>query len=162
MKILVYGAGVLGSILASRLYKAGIDVKILARGQRLQDIKNYGIILNNEYTGEQIIEKVPVVEEISPEDEYDFILVIMRKNQVSTILPILSRNRTPNIIFMGNNAKGSKEYAKALGKERVILGFPNAGGYRDGHVIQCIYSEKTPVTIGEIDGNLSLRLTGIL
>ena len=39
MRILIYGAGVIGSFYASRFAKAGLDVTILARGQRLK--KNY-------------------------------------------------------------------------------------------------------------------------
>ena len=38
MKILVYGAGVIGSIFASRLYSNVNDVCILARGNRLEEI----------------------------------------------------------------------------------------------------------------------------
>jgi len=34
MKILVYGAGVQGSVFAALLHEAGHDVKILARGRR--------------------------------------------------------------------------------------------------------------------------------
>ncbi len=35
MKILFYGAGVLGSLYAARLQESGQEVSILARGQRL-------------------------------------------------------------------------------------------------------------------------------
>ena len=37
MRILIYGAGVIGSFYASRFAKAGLDVTILARGQRLKE-----------------------------------------------------------------------------------------------------------------------------
>lgn len=47
MKVLVYGAGVLGSLYAARLRQAGEDVTILARGQRFQDIEKSGIILEH-------------------------------------------------------------------------------------------------------------------
>ena len=33
MRILIYGAGVIGSFYASRFVKAGLDVTVLARGQ---------------------------------------------------------------------------------------------------------------------------------
>ena len=39
MRILVYGAGPLGSLFAARLHAGGHQVTILARGQRLLDIK---------------------------------------------------------------------------------------------------------------------------
>lgn len=40
MRILIYGAGVIGSFYASRFAKAGLDVTILARGQRLKNYRN--------------------------------------------------------------------------------------------------------------------------
>ena len=45
MKILVYGAGNLGSLYAAKLKDAGHDVTILARGKRLHCIREHGILL---------------------------------------------------------------------------------------------------------------------
>lgn len=39
MRILIYGAGVIGSFYASRFAKAGLDVTVLARGQRLNMVQ---------------------------------------------------------------------------------------------------------------------------
>lgn len=39
MKLLIYGAGVIGSIFGARLALAGHDVTMLARGKRLAEIK---------------------------------------------------------------------------------------------------------------------------
>ncbi len=38
-KVLFFGAGVLGSVYAAKMYDAGIDVTVVARGKRLKDIK---------------------------------------------------------------------------------------------------------------------------
>ena len=40
MRILIYGAGVIGSFYASRFAKAGLDVTVLARGQRLKGTRS--------------------------------------------------------------------------------------------------------------------------
>lgn len=163
MKFLIFGAGVLGSYYASKFYAANMDISILARGQRLVDIKKYGIIIDNVFTGKQINQYVPVVESIKPDDNYDVVIVIMRKNQISPILPLLSQNEKINtIIFMGNNGKGPNEYIETLGSERVILGFPSAGGRREGHIIKLVASEKSSVTLGEINGSITLRLKQII
>lgn len=50
MKILIYGAGVIGSIFAGKLAIAGNDVTVLARGKRFDEIKKSGIILVNPKT----------------------------------------------------------------------------------------------------------------
>ena len=47
MKILVYGAGPLGSVFAAKLYQGGHDVSILARGKRLADLREHGVVIHN-------------------------------------------------------------------------------------------------------------------
>lgn len=47
MKILVYGAGVLGCNLARNLFHAGKDVTLLARGNWAEEIRKNGLRINN-------------------------------------------------------------------------------------------------------------------
>lgn len=163
MNILVYGAGVLGSLYAARLHEAGHEVALLARGQRLADLREHGVVLENAMTDERTVTHVPVVAALAPDDAYDLVLVVMRKNQVGAVLPILAANAaTPNVLFMMNNAAGSDVLVDALGEERVLLGFPGAGGERDGYVVRYIAQEGKPSPIiGEIDGTMSTRLLRI-
>jgi 2-dehydropantoate 2-reductase len=42
VKILVYGAGVQGRVYAGRLRQAGHEITVLARGQRLEEIRHGG------------------------------------------------------------------------------------------------------------------------
>ncbi|MEE9617151.1 MAG: 2-dehydropantoate 2-reductase N-terminal domain-containing protein, partial [Anaerolineae bacterium] len=93
MQILVYGAGPLGSLFAARLQEGGNAVSILARGQRLADLREYGIVLMDVMTKQQTITHVNVVERLMPDDAYDLVLVIMRKNNALDILPILAANQ---------------------------------------------------------------------
>ncbi|MFQ5935891.1 MAG: ketopantoate reductase family protein, partial [Acidiferrobacterales bacterium] len=51
MKILVYGAGVLGSLYAARLKEAGNDVAVLDRPKRLGFIRDHGILFEDVLTG---------------------------------------------------------------------------------------------------------------
>jgi 2-dehydropantoate 2-reductase len=162
MKILFYGAGVLGSLYAARLQEAGQEISILAREQRLADICKHGIVLEDGDTGQRTTTRVNVVDYLAPDDAYDLVVVLMRKNQVSAILPILAANQyTPNVLFMGNNAAGPDEMVEALGRERVLLGFARVGGYRKGHVIITKVASSGPTTIGELNGQSTLRLRQI-
>ena len=162
MRILVYGTGPLGSLFAARLQAAGHDVSILARGQRLADLREHGIVLEDALSGERTTTRVNIVEQLAPDDAYDLVVVLMRKNQVTAILPVLAANRrTSNILFMGNNVAGPAEYIDALGRERVLLGFGSAGGMRAGYVMRVIAERrgrKAAVTIGEVDGCITPRL----
>lgn len=44
MRILIYGAGVIGSLYAVLLKEAGYDTTIYARGHRLEDLRNQGLL----------------------------------------------------------------------------------------------------------------------
>ncbi|HEY1410532.1 MAG TPA: 2-dehydropantoate 2-reductase N-terminal domain-containing protein, partial [Rhodopila sp.] len=46
MKICIYGAGAIGGHLAARLYKAGADVSVIARGPHLAAIKANGLTVH--------------------------------------------------------------------------------------------------------------------
>ncbi|MBN1872652.1 MAG: ketopantoate reductase family protein [Anaerolineae bacterium] len=161
MKILIYGAGPLGSVFAAKLHQGGHEVSILARGQRLADLREHGVVLHDTTTGTWVTARVNVVETLAPDDVYDLILVIMRKNNALDILPILAANtKTPNVAFFMNNAAGPGAWVEALGKERVLIGFPSSAGYRDGHVVHCLTgNEQLPMSVpfGEVDGSIKER-----
>jgi ketopantoate reductase len=160
-KILVYGAGPLGSLFAARLQQGGNDVSILSRGQRLSDLRQHGIVLVDVQTQEQTVTRVNVVEELAPDDAYDLVLVIMRKNHALQILPVLAANQhTPNVLFLMNNAAGPGALVEALGPERVLIGFPNSAGYHQGHAVHYLSGtddDKAYVPFGEPDGRVTAR-----
>ena len=100
MKILFYGAGVMGSLYAARLQESGQDVSILARGQRLADIREHGIVLDDGATGQRTATRVNTVERLAPEDAYDLVVVPMPRNRVPAVLPVLLHravNRRPQL-----------------------------------------------------------------
>ncbi len=160
-RILVFGAGPLGSIFATQLQEAGHDVSVLARGQRLQDLREHGIVLLDAETGQRKVTRVNPVESLGREDYYDMVMVIMRKNQALEALPVLAENeRVPTFVFMMNNAAGPTRFIDALGEDRVMVGFPCPGGVREGHTIRALsVNERTswPLPIGEADGQMRER-----
>jgi 2-dehydropantoate 2-reductase len=159
VKILVYGAGVLGSLYGARLQAAGQDVTLLARGQRRADLQQHGVVLENVLTRQRSTTRVKVVEELAREDAYDWVMALMRKNQVRSILPILGAHRhTPNVAFLHNNAAGPKDMTAALGMHRVLLGFPGAGGTIEGPVVKYLLIPQQKTTLGELSGERTQRL----
>ncbi len=161
MKILVYGAGPFGSLFSQRLTEAGHDVYLLARGKRLDDLKEHGVVIEDQTTGVKTETRVPVVDELNESDHYDLVIVTMRKNQAIKILPVLAANKkVPTFLFMMNNAEGQKRLVEAVGKSRVLIGFPLPGGGRDGHVMRMISvnkRKKWTMPIGEVDGRITER-----
>ncbi|MBN2677444.1 MAG: hypothetical protein JXR32_05200, partial [Anaerolineaceae bacterium] len=64
--------------------------------------------------------------------------------------------------FLMNNAAGPDELVNALGKERVMMGFPSAAGFRRGYAMHYLAGGKPGkpvlIPIGEMDGSITPRL----
>jgi 2-dehydropantoate 2-reductase len=52
-RVLIYGAGVIGSVYAVRLAKAGFDVTLAARGERLEAIRSHGLRIRHAFLAEE-------------------------------------------------------------------------------------------------------------
>ena len=164
MKILVYGAGNIGCIYAAKLSNAGHDTTILARAHRKTHLEQHGIVLQGFGTGTESIVKIKTTDRLNPHDTYDLVLVVLPKQAVDEVLPILATNQnTPNVMFFGNNAAGDKAMIAALNRKRVLLGFPGAAGIKHGNAIRYLImsAREQPTTIGEIDGSKSTRILEI-
>ena len=158
MNVLFFGAGPLGTVYAHLLHESGADVSVLARGERFTWLRENGLVVHNEMTGERATSQVEVVDELAPDDPYDLVIVLVRKNRLGPILAQLARcDGVKNVLFMGNNATGFDDYLEHLTAEKVLFGFPGAGGGMRDQVVHFADREKPggkrrPVTIGEIDG----------
>ncbi len=163
MNTLIIGAGPLGGLYATLLHKAGKDVTLLARNNYYHFLKENGIVLVNEFTGEKTIDNLKLTNSLDGEDTYDLGIVIMRKNSIKKLLPDLAGMKNiRHFLFMGNNANGFDEYLNYLPEEKILFGFPGGGGSRMDHIVHYIDSEKPngkrmAVTLGEIDGTIKPR-----
>lgn len=167
MRFLIYGAGTIGSIFAGKLAIKGYDVTILARGKRFEQIVKDGIILQRADSTQSEVTRMKVIDTLQEDDVYDYILVTMQKTQVESILPALSKNKSPNIVFVVNNALGYGEWAAAVGENRLMVGFPSAGGERrEGRVYyfigRGILRAFQTTTFGEYHGKKTERLRKLI
>jgi len=163
MRTLMLGAGVIGSFNAARLKEAGQDITLLARGRRLQDLREQGVVLEDFRTGRRTTTQVPLVDRLGTDDAYDLAIVAVKTDQLSSTLPILAQNhRIPSVLFLGNNAAGPQKLIEALGRERVLLGMPNTGGTRVEHVVRYLWSRWFVVLFGELDDVVTPRTQAIV
>ncbi|WP_010233687.1 ketopantoate reductase family protein [Clostridium arbusti] len=58
VRILIYGAGAIGSIFGGKLAFSGVDITMLARGKRFEELKKNDIILKNVINGK--VERIKV------------------------------------------------------------------------------------------------------
>src|SRR3954469_16264214 len=88
MKLLVYGAGVLGSLLAVRMQDAGHDVSLVEGGERLASLRAHGVQLA-EGDG-PVLRRVPVPVVEHPDGGYELTAVLVRAHQVDAVLRSLA------------------------------------------------------------------------
>ncbi len=159
MNILVYGAGVIGSVYAARLQEAGYTVSLLARGGRAVSLRTHGILLEEASTGYRTTTPVSVVEHLAPTDRYDVVIVTVRLDQLESILPLLAANRhIPTVLFMLNNPDGMQRL-EMLEPHRVVFGFPALAGARQGDVIRYRVAPRVvSMTLGKDNGRVTPRI----
>ncbi len=149
MKILVFGAGVLGCNLARNLFRAGKDTTLLARGNWAEEIQKNGLRIKDKFSPRVSVSRIPVVTELKPENQCDVIFVVLRYTQLDSILETLRVNQTKNIVFVGNNVRASA-LAASLPEKNVLFAFVSSAGHRERDRVASIDLKK--ITIGQLAG----------
>ena len=147
MRILVFGAGVLGCNLARNLFRAGKDVTLLARGNWAEEIRTNGLRIKDKFSFRMSVSRIPVVTELKPEDRYDVIFAVLRCTQLDTILETLRENQTKNIVFVGNNVR-AEALAADLPEKNVLFAFASSAGHRERDHVASVDLKK--ITIGQL------------
>ena len=146
MKILIIGAGVLGSNLAHSI-KKGNDITILARNKTYQNLKNNGLIIKHKL-GKKTIDHFNIIEKLDENDYYDVIFVVSRFSSLDSIVPIIEKNNSKTIVFVGNNMSVEK-YMDIKNKNILFAFFMAAGKKYDGYINSICLNK---IEIGRVDG----------
>ena len=149
MRILIFGAGVLGCNLARNLFRAGKDVTLLARGKWAEEIRKNGLRIKNKFSPRMSVSRIPTVNGLAPEDLYDVICVVVRYTQIETVIDTLRANKTKNIVFVGNNVR-TEEIAALLPEKNVMFAFAVSAGHRESDHVASVDLHK--ITIGQLRG----------
>ena len=124
MRILIYGAGVIGCLYATLFSEAGYDTTIYARGKRLDQFREKGLLYFKKK--EEKKANVTISDKVEKEDVYDFVFLTVKENQVYNALKELGNNDSPNIVTMVNTLESYSDWEKLCGKGRIIPAFPGA------------------------------------
>ena len=158
MRVLIYGAGVIGCLYATLFSEAGFDTTIYARGRRLESFKQNGLLY---FKNKKIKKaKVNIIDKVDANDIYDFVFLTVKSNQVHTALEELKNNNSPNIVTMLNTLEKYNTWEEICGKGRIIPAFPGAGGSFEGNILKAALTPSIiqATTFGEINGGKSERL----
>jgi 2-dehydropantoate 2-reductase len=162
MKILMFGAGVVGNLYGWALTRAGHDVKLLVKPSNRARFEDGPIKINiidartSNHTQLSDEFSPVLVETFCPNDHYDLIIVTVKHYQTTEALPALKQNAGKALLlFLCNHWDDLDEIKRHLG-ERYILGSPRSGGSFDNHTIT---GGLTPdITLGEPSGELTDRI----
>lgn len=117
MKILVFGAGVLGCNLARNFFRAGKDVTLLARGAWGESIQKNGLRIKDKFSPRMSVSRIPVVTELKAEGKYDVIFVVLRYTQLDAILDAVSAgDDLPEVLKWKDSYLFPKSFVLVLGE----------------------------------------------
>jgi 2-dehydropantoate 2-reductase len=163
MKTLIVGTGIIGVIYGWALAESGVDVKHFVRKGKKGQFKD-GVKLDvlDERKGhpKYNITKYDLkcVEEISPTDGYELIIVPTNFHQTEEVLKTLVplSGQATFLIFSGN-WEGTEFIDRLLPRERYLMGYADGGGTirNDGVYWTNLGAE---VHMGEVDGKSTAKL----
>ena len=163
MSILIYGAGVIGSLYAALFAEAGYDTNIYARGKRLEALRNNG--LKYKKNQEVIKAEIRILGELPNDDIYDFVLLTVRENQLYEALTELKNNKSNTIVTMINSLDSYNKWEDIVGNEyfslfTIVISDDYAGrSINDDGILDAALTPRLiqPTTFAEISGNKSVR-----
>jgi 2-dehydropantoate 2-reductase len=158
MKIVILGAGGIGSVLGAHLVRAGEEVIFIARGQRAAFIQDQGIIL----TGRANF-TVPVRVITNPLEvqEADVLMVTVKAYDMAPALASLRHVRTQSALGFQNGLLKNEQLARTFGWEYVLGATAGVGGEvrPDGTVR---FTTHTGLFLGEFPTGTSARVHALV
>ena len=166
MKILIFGAGVIGTTYAWQLQESGADVTLFVRKLRMVRYNHSGVAINysdmrrgKDDVGHTVY-RPKAIDRLDPKRPFDLIIVTVRSDQYADVIPYIAKySGDAHILFLGNCWDEMKPAAKHLPRGRCFFGFPGevlGGPIENG--ISCYLINKGHTVLGESGGGLSERL----
>jgi 2-dehydropantoate 2-reductase len=142
MKMLIVGAGVIGTVYGAHLAAAGNQVSVLSHGRRTEDVAAGGLCAHDVLGGGRVDVEAEVVPDAS--GDYDVVLVAVRRDQLASAcagLAVLAGK--PAVVFFGNNPSGRTAIPGDVPGD-VYLGFPGVGGVMAGGTAEYVRIRQQP------------------
>jgi 2-dehydropantoate 2-reductase len=117
MKIVILGAGALGTVLGAHLARAGEDVTLIARGQRAMYLQEHGatIIGLVDFTV-----PVRVVTDPSHIRDADVLIVTVKTYDMASALQSVKHLRVESVLSLQNGVLKDEQLAQTFGWEKVL------------------------------------------
>lgn len=155
MKVLVYGAGVIGSYLTHVLLHAGNDVTLLARGNWKHVVETKGLIIRHHLQRKTTVDHPRVIERIDFSQHYDVVFSVMSYHQTGEILNDLADMNADAIVMVGNNLSAAEMERSIRSRSKVhkqiLFGFQGTAGKREADHVVCERMGNGRMSIGFLD-----------
>ena len=117
MKIVILGAGALGTVLGAHLARAGEDVTLLARGQRAAYLQEHGATITGlvDFTV-----PVPVVTDPSQVHNADVLIVTVKTYDMASALASVKHLDVGSVLSIQNGVLKNEQLAQTFGWEKVL------------------------------------------
>jgi len=142
MKMLIVGAGVIGTVYGAHLAAAGNQVSVLSHGRRTDEVAAGGLCAYDLLDGGRVRAEAEVVPDA--DGDYDVVLVAVRRDQLASAcagLAVLAGK--PAVVFFGNNPAGRPAIPGDVHGD-VYLGFPGVGGVMAGGTAEYVRIRQQP------------------
>jgi 2-dehydropantoate 2-reductase len=158
MKVLVFGAGVIGGQLTHTLIACGNEVTVIARGAWAETLRAEGLRIHH-YIQRKDTTDHPRVLEAPGEDWYDIVFAVMQYRQMEKILPELARVNSPIVVLTGNNLSASEMETRILEDtptpKTVLFGFGSTAGTRENGRLTTVHTGDGRLTLGKAQGEIT-------
>lgn len=152
MKVLVYGAGVIGGQLVHALTISGNDVTVIARGAWKETLEKDGLRIRH-YIQRKDTTDHPRVLEKPDGQRYDIAFAVMQYRQMEQILEDLAAVNCPIVVLVGNNLSASEMERRILratvSPKEVLFGFGSTAGTRENGKLTTVHTGDGKLTIGK-------------
>lgn len=146
VKVLLVGAGAIGTVYGVQLAESGHSVDVLAHGRRTERVASTGLCTTDTATGGRDDVHVPVVLAASVRP-YDLVLVSVRAEQVLAACDDLRMLiDSPAVLFFGNSFAGHRGLPEGL-PGSVSMGFPGVGGALVGDRVEYSRGRRQATTL---------------
>lgn len=158
MKIIVMGAGALGSISAALLHAAGHDVALVARRARAELLKENGVRVEGLA---EVTAQVPIVTDPNSLSEADLLILTVKTFDTDAALQQLAHIKFGATMSLQNGVMKDDQLAAAFGAETVLGAIANfSGAVRDDGV--ALFTVNASITIGDPAGGVSAKAKAVI
>src|SRR5215468_3370659 len=117
MKIVILGAGALGTVLGAHLARAGEDVTLIARGQRATYLQEHGATITGlvDFT-------VPITVVTAPQQvhEADVLIVAVKTYDMAPALQSIKHTQVERVLALQNGVLKNEQLAQTFGWDKVL------------------------------------------